>query len=221
MAQAKLPAEDQAPVRVLLVDDHPPFRIGMRVLLEQHAAITVVGEAGTGAETLQLAMQLQPDVVVLDCQLPDMEGPAVASALRDRDLAVRVLALSAYDDLKYIRGLLAAGAIGYLLKNETVDVVVAAVQAAAEGRAFFSATVAAQLAQVARPEPVVEPPTAREREVLGELALGRTNNEIARQLGISERTVRFHIENLFGRLGVENRVEAVMKAMQLGWLDAP
>lgn len=221
MAQAKLPAEDQAPVRVLLVDDHPPFRIGMRVLLEQHAAITVVGEAGTGAETLQLAMQLQPDVVVLDCQLPDMEGPAVASALRDRDLAVRVLALSAYDDLKYIRGLLAAGAIGYLLKNETVDVVVAAVQAAAEGRAFFSATVAAQLAQVARPEPVVEPPTARESEVLAELALGRTNNEIARQLGISERTVRFHIENLFGRLGVENRVEAVMKAMQLGWLDAP
>lgn len=221
MAQAKLPAENQLPVRVLLVDDHPPFRIGMRVLLEQHAMITVVGEAGTGAETLQLAAQLQPDVVVLDCQLPDMEGPAVASALRDRDLVVRVLALSAYDDLKYIRGLLAAGAIGYLLKNEAVDVVVAAVQAAAQGRAFFSATVAAQLAQVARPEPVVDPPTAREREVLAELALGRTNNEIARQLGISERTVRFHIENLFGRLGVENRVEAVMKAMQLGWLDAP
>jgi DNA-binding NarL/FixJ family response regulator len=221
MAQAKLPAENQLPVRVLLVDDHPPFRIGMRVLLEQHAMITVVGEAGTGAETLQLATQLQPDVVVLDCQLPDMEGPAVASALRDRDLVVRVLALSAYDDLKYIRGLLAAGAIGYLLKNESVDVVVAAVQAAAQGRAFFSATVAAQLAQVARPEPVVEPPTAREREVLAELALGRTNNEIARQLGISERTVRFHIENLFGRLGVENRVEAVMKAMQLGWLEAP
>jgi DNA-binding NarL/FixJ family response regulator len=210
-----------ATIRVLLVDDHPPFRIGMRVLLEQHASITVVGEAGTGAETLRLVSALQPDVVVLDCQLPDLDGPAVAAALRERDVPVRVLALSAYDDLKYVRGLLAAGATGYLLKNEAVEVVVAAVQAAARGQAFFSATVAAQLAQLARPEPVVEPPTAREREVLAELAQGRTNAEIARQLGISERTVRFHIENLFGRLDVENRVEAVMKAMHLGWLDAP
>jgi DNA-binding NarL/FixJ family response regulator len=214
-------SEDQSIIRVLLVDDHPPFRIGMRVLLEQHATIRVVGEASTGAETLRLAAQLQPDVVVLDCQLPDMDGPAVAAALRDRETPTRILALSAYDDLKYIRGLLAAGAMGYLLKNEAVEVVVAAVQAAAQGRAFFSATVAAQLAQLARPEPPVEPPTAREREVLAELALGRTNAEIARQLGISERTVRFHMENLFGRLGVENRVEAVMKAMQLGWLEVP
>lgn len=212
---------NQPQITVLLVDDHPPFRIGMRVLLEQNPAITVVGEASTGAETLRLAAELQPDVVVLDCQLPDLDGPAVAAALREQETPVRVLALSAYDDLKYIRGLLAAGATGYLLKNEAVEVVVAAVQAAAMGRAFFSATVAAQLAQLARAEPTAEPPTAREREVLAELALGRTNAEIARQLGISERTVRFHMENLFGRLGVENRVEAVMKAMQLGWLEAP
>jgi DNA-binding NarL/FixJ family response regulator len=217
----EIPRAGEAQIRVLLVDDHPPFRIGMRVLLEQNPAISVVGEASSGAETLRLAAALQPDVVVLDCQLPDMDGPAVAAALREQETPLRVLALSAYDDLKYIRGLLAAGAMGYLLKNEAVEVVVAAVQAAAMGRAYFSATVAAQLAQVARPEPLVEPPTAREREVLAELALGRTNAEIARQLGISERTVRFHIENLFGRLGVENRVEAVMKAMQVGWLEAP
>lgn len=210
-----------AKIRVLLVDDHPPFRIGMRVLLEQNPAIAVVGEASTGAETLQLAATLQPDVVVLDCQLPDMDGPAVAAALRAAEMPVRVLALSAYDDIKYIRGLLAAGAMGYLLKNEAVEVVIAAVQAAAQGRAYFSATVALQLAQLAQPEPMLEPPTAREQEVLAELAQGRTNAEIARQLGISERTVRFHMENLFGRLGVENRVEAVMKAMQVGWLEAP
>ncbi len=213
--------EIQPKIRVLLVDDHPPFRIGMHVLLEQNPLISVVGEAGTGAETLRLAAQLQPDVVVLDCQLPDMDGPALAAALRSLEINIRLLALSAYDDLKYIRGLLAAGAMGYLLKNEAVEVIVAAVQAAAQGRAFFSATVAAQLAELARGEPRVESPTAREREVLAELALGRTNAEIAHQLGISERTVRFHIENLFGRLSVENRVEAVMKAIQLGWLEVP
>src|SRR5215213_4250977 len=98
----------QAQIRVLLVDDHPPFRIGMRVLLEQNPAIVVVGEASTGAEALRLAAQAQPDVVILDCQLPDLDGPAVAAALRRQDAPVRVLALSAYDDLKYIRGLLAA-----------------------------------------------------------------------------------------------------------------
>lgn len=208
-------------IRVLLVDDHPPFRVGMRVLLEQNPAIQVVGEAGTGAEALVAAGQLQPHVLVLDCQLPDMDGPALAAALRAQELPVRILALSAYDDLHYIRGLLAAGATGYLLKNEAIETIVAAVQAAAQGKAFFSAAVAVQLAQLARLDATVQPPTPREQQVLEQLALGKTNAEIARQLRIGERTVRFHVENLFGRLGVENRVEAVVRAMQSGWLDAP
>lgn len=208
-------------IRVLLVDDHPPFRVGMRVLLEQNPAIQVAGEAGTGAEALAAAEQLQPHVLVLDCQLPDMDGPAVAAALQLREPSVRILALSAYDDLRYIRGLLAAGATGYLLKNEAVETIVVAVQAAAQGKAFFSAAVAAQLAQLARQEAGLPPPTAREQQVLEQLALGKTNAEIARHLQIGERTVRFHVENLFGRLGVENRVEAVVKAIQVGWLDAP
>lgn len=212
-------------IQVLLVDDHPPFRIGMRVLLEQHPGITVVGEAGSGAEAVRLAATLQPDVIVLDCQLPDMDGPAVAVALRqtqqNEEHPVRFLALSAYDDLKYIRGLLAAGATGYLLKNEAAETIVAAVLAVAEGRAFFSASVAGQLANLARQELWAEPPTAREMEVLHQLALGLTNAEIAKELGIAERTVRFHVENLFARLNVDNRVEAVVKAMQLGWLQSP
>lgn len=117
--------------------------------------------------------------------------------------------------------LLAAGATGYLLKNEAIETIVAAVQAAAQGKAFFSAAVAAQLAQLARQEASLPPPTPREQQVLEQLALGKTNAEIARHLQIGERTVRFHVENLFGRLGVENRVEAVVKAMQVGWLNAP
>ncbi len=210
------------PIRVLLVDDHPPFRIGMRVLLEQSAAIQVVGEVDTGQAAIDQVSVLQPDVVVLDCQLPDIDGPRVAAEIQRRELPVRLLALSAYDDLKYIRGLLAAGATGYLLKNEAAETIVAAVQAAANGHAYFSASVAAKLATLAQPgNPAMERPTPREREVLHELAQGLTNSEIARKLNISERTVRFHIENLFSRLHVENRVEVVMKAIQFGWVEPP
>lgn len=206
-------------IRVMLVDDHPPFRIGMRVLLEQSQEIQVVAEADTGRAALELLAASQPTVVVLDCQLPDSDGPAVAQAIGVRLPAVRMLALSAYDDLKYIRGLLAAGALGYLLKNEAPETIVAAVQAVAAGRSYFSATVAAQFAQLARRDDLpVEAPTAREREVLQHLAKGLTNAQIAHTLGIAERTVRFHIENLFSRLQVDNRVEAVMKAIRLGWL---
>ncbi|MCE7990059.1 MAG: DNA-binding response regulator [Caldilinea sp. CFX5] len=206
-------------IRVMLVDDHPPFRIGMRVLLEQTSDIQVVAEADTGRAALEQLAASQPTVVVLDCQLPDSDGPIVAQAIQARLPMVRLLALSAYDDLKYIRGLLAAGALGYLLKNEAPETIVAAVQAVAAGRSYFSATVAAQFAQLARRADLpVAAPTAREQEVLQQLAKGLTNAQIAHTLGIAERTVRFHVENLFSRLQVDNRVEAVMKAMRLGWL---
>ncbi len=206
-------------IRVMLVDDHPPFRIGMRVLLEQHRDIQVVAEADTGRGALEQLAASEPTVVVLDCQLPDSDGPTVAQAIGARLPTVRLLALSAYDDLKYIRGLLAAGALGYLMKNEAPETIVAAVQAVAAGRTYFSATVAAKFAQLARRDDLpVEAPTAREQEVLEQLAKGLTNAQIAHTLGIAERTVRFHIENLFSHLQVDNRVEAVMKAMRLGWL---
>jgi NarL family two-component system response regulator LiaR len=207
------------PIRVLLVDDHPPFRIGMRVLLEQHPGIQVVGEAESGRTALAAVAQLQPDVVVLDCQLPDLDGPTVAAELQASGARPHLLALSAYDDLKYIRGLLAAGATGYLLKSEATETIVAAVQAAAEGKAYFSASVAAQLATLARtPADPLVTPTAREREVLACLARGLTNAEIARELGVVERTVAFHIENLLSKLAVENRTEAVVEAIRRGWL---
>lgn len=207
-------------IRVMLVDDHPPFRIGMRVLLEQNVQIQVVAEADTGRAALEQLAGSQPTVVVLDCQLPDSDGPNVAQAIHERMPTVRLLALSAYDDLKYIRGLLAAGALGYLLKNEAPETIVAAVQAVAAGKSYFSATVAAQFTQLARrDELLLAAPTVREQEVLQYLAKGLTNAQIAHALGIAERTVRFHMENLFSRLQVDNRVEAVMKAMRLGWIE--
>lgn len=219
-------------IRVLLVDDHPPFRVGMRVLLEQHAHIRVVGEADSGRaalaalEAAQRAprqagddAQRSPLVAVLDCQLPDMEGPALAAELRRRSPEVRLLALSAYDDPRYIRGMVAGGASGYLLKNEAPAAIVAAVEAAAEGRAYFSAAVAGRLAALARGEAAPEAPTAREAQVLALLARGLTNAEIAAELNIAERTAAYHVENLLSKLAVENRTEAVVEAIRRGWVS--
>jgi DNA-binding NarL/FixJ family response regulator len=203
----------------LLVDDHTAFRIGMRVLLQQSAVIEIVGEAASGKAALAQMAVLQPDIIVLDCHLPDLDGPTVATEIKKCDLPVRILALSAYDDLQYVRGMLCAGATGYLLKNEATETIVAAVQAAAQGKAYFSAAVTVQLAKLAaNNEAVMTPPTEREQDVLQQLAKGLTNAEIARALNIKERTVAFHVENLLSKLGASNRTEAVVASIRLGWL---
>ncbi|MEM7134889.1 MAG: response regulator transcription factor [Chloroflexota bacterium] len=216
-------ALQQADIRILLIDDHLPFRVGMKVLLEQVPEFEVVGEAENGVDTLAQATALRPDVLVLDCQLPDMDGPSVVETLQHCGIPVQILALSAFSDASYVRGMLAAGAIGYLLKSEAVETIIAAVQATAKGQPFFSASIATQLASMARSdpdEPSVRKPTPRELDVLRLLVEGLTNIQVARELGITERTVRFHIENLFIRLNVESRTEAVVKAIRLGWIHA-
>lgn len=206
-------------IRVLLVDDHPPFREGLRVLLDRHERIQVVGEADDGESALQQLKSLQPDVVVLDCQLPDADGPAIAAALRKDQPTVKILALSAYDDLKYIRGLLGAGATGYLLKSETLPTIMAAIEAVAQGKSYFSVAVQTQLAKlVVGLDQGLSTPTPREQEIVVLLAEGLTNAQIGRQLKIAERTVAYHVENLLSKLGVENRTQVVVKAIQQGWL---
>lgn len=209
--------------RILLVDDHLPFRVGMKMLLEQVPEFKVVGEAENAATALDQAQSLQPDVIVLDCQLADQDGPSVAEALQKSKSTIRILALSAFSDQAYVRGMLAAGAIGYLLKSEAVETIIAAVHATAIGQPYFSASIVAQLATIARNEsdlPPAKAPTPRELDVLHLLAKGMTNLQIARQLDISERTVRFHLENLFTNLDAESRTEAAMKAIRLGWITA-
>lgn len=202
-------------IRVLLADDHPTLRLGLRVLLERAPDIAVVGEAENGAETLVLLETLQPDVLVLDCELPELEGTQVAHEIRRRNLPVRVLALSAYDSECYVRGMLEAGAVGYLLKDEAPGVIVAAVQAAARGEGYFSPKIAAKVAALARGE---RPGglTEREVEVLRLVAEGLSNKEIAGQLQVTERTVGFHIGNILQKLGVASRVEAAVWAKEHG-----
>jgi len=204
-------------IRVLLADDHPSLRMGLRVLLEQEHDIQVVAEAGEGREALQQIESLRPDVAVLDCQLPVMDGVAVAMQIQERALTTRVLALSAYADEKYVRGMIAAKAVGYLLKDEAPHVISAAVRAAARGEGWFSAKVAAQIAAWARGEPSSHAGlTARELEVLRLVVAGKANKEIARILKVAERTVEFHMSNIKQKLGLASRLEAAMWAKEHG-----
>jgi DNA-binding NarL/FixJ family response regulator len=204
-------------IRVVLADDHPALRIGLRVLLEQAPDIAVVGEAGDGREALKQIVALEPAVAVIDCRLPALSGSEVAAELQRREIATRTLALSAYREDAYVRGMIDAGAVGYLLKEEAPDVIVAAVRAVARGEGWFSPPVASLLVQALH-SGAARPPhlTQREHAVLQLVGRGGTNKHIAAALRVTERTVEFHIGNLLQKLGVSSRVELALWAKDHG-----
>ncbi len=205
-------------IHVLLADDHPALRFGLRVLLEQSSEIKVVGEAGDGKQALAEIEKLRPDVVILDCELPGLDGASVAHAIRQRGWSTRVLALSAHSDERHVRGMIDAGAAGYLLKEEAPGVIVAAVQAAAKGESWFSPAVATQVAAWARGKPStpIGSLNERERSLLRWVAAGKTNKEISLAMGISEKTVEKYLGELFAKLHVSSRVEVAVLAVREG-----
>ena len=202
-------------IHVLLADDHPALRMGLRVLLDRAPDIEVGGEADDGNEALALIESLHPDVAVLDCQLPGIDGMAVAVEIGQRVPSVRVVALSAYDDDRYLAGMMAAGAVGYLLKNEAPGQIVAAVQAAMRGETLWTPEQTTRVerwrAEVAH---VRDSLTEREREVLQLVADGLSNKEIAQALYITVRTADFHVSNILRKLSVISRVEAAVWAKE-------
>lgn len=204
-------------IRVLLADDHPIIRSGIRLLLEQAPDISVVGETDRGSDVVGLVERLKPDVLLLDMEMPGKSGVAVAQELQHRGSAVRVLVLSAYDDDEYIASLLATGAAGYLTKEEALNTIVDAVRGVARGEdGWFSRRAVAQIAALARKEqtrPGIDL-TEREEEVLNMLAEGWTNQRMANALSVSERTVRFHLSNIYEKLGVSSRAEAISWALK-------
>jgi len=202
-------------IHVLLADDHPTLWLGLRVLLESAPDIEVVAEAERGEEALAKILALQPDVAVLDCQLPGFPGPEVAREIRRRGLPTRVLALSAYRYEHYIRGMLKAGAVGCLLKEEAPEAIVEAVRAAVQGGMCFSPGVADLVKAILEGKGPAKL-TEREREVLRLMAEGLSNKEIALKLTITERTVEFHVGNILRKLEVASRVEAVVWAKERG-----
>ena len=204
-------------IRVLLVDDHPIIRSGIKMLLEQASDIVVVGETDRGDDVVGLVNRLRPDVLLLDMEMPGKSGVDVARELQSTGSAVRILVLSAYDDDEYISSLISNGASGYLTKEEALGTIVEAVRGVARGEeGWFSRRAAAQIAAMARKETSSGglELTDREEEVLRMLAKGWTNTRIANELSVSERTVRFHLSNIYDKLGVGSRAEAIAWALR-------
>jgi DNA-binding NarL/FixJ family response regulator len=205
-------------IRVVLTDDHPVVRSGIRQLLEKTADIVVVGEASDGAEALRLVKALDPDVLLLDMEMPGETGVQVAKQLQAAGSAVRILALSAYDDEQYIVGLLASGAAGYLTKEEALETIAEAVRGVAHGEdGWLSRRAAAQVAAWTRKGAShTNGLTQREIEVARLAARGWTNDQIAEALSISERTVRFHLTNIYTKFGVSTRGAVIAWAVREG-----
>lgn len=215
------------PIRVVLADDHAVVRKGIRNFLEEDGDIQVVAEAADGAEAVALAAQHQPQVAVLDIQMPRMNGIEATRRIKAELPQVKILILTAYDDDPYIFALLQAGASGYVLKTAESAELVRAVKAVARGESALDPAVARKVvervaggaSQMATGDVAVEPLTEREVEVLRLAARGDTNRAIGRVLGISDRTVQGHLANIFAKLRVNTRTEAVLKAVRLGWLS--
>ncbi|WP_328472033.1 response regulator transcription factor [Actinoplanes sp. NBC_00393] len=209
-------------VRVLLVDDQALFREALGVLLGVSSELTVVGEAANGAEAVDRVAELRPDVVLMDLRMPVLDGVAATRRIREGYPATRVIALTTFDDDEDVFAALRAGAVGYLLKDVSSERLVEAVRAAVRDESVLHPSVAAKLvarvAQLPPAKPLVDPLSERELEVLRLLAQGNSNREIAAALFLAEGTVKNHVTNVLGKLGVRDRTQAALHARSLGLL---
>ena len=202
------------PVRLMIVDDHSLVRDGLRARLSVVAGLQVIGEAASGAEALELAARDEPDLMLVDVGMRGMNGIELATALRHKHPAVRVLMLSMYDNREYVLSAIRAGARGYVLKEAPTEEILAAIGAIVAGGNYFSAQLANLAALVSGDAPQL---TAREHEVLLLLAHGRSNKLVARELDISVRTVETHRLSMRRKLGVDSAAELLKIAVKNGW----
>jgi DNA-binding NarL/FixJ family response regulator len=204
-------------ITVLIADDHPVVRQGLRVLLSVQDDIAVVGEAADGREAIDLATVLAPGVILLDLKLPGLDGLGVLAELRDRGLPARALVLTSAADPASVTLAMRAGAAGFLYKDVDPDALVRAVRSVNDGNTLLAPEAAGLLVRSGRSGEAVHglgALTGREREVLAQIAEGRSNREIARLLGVSEKTVKTHVSSVLGKLGVADRTQAALYAVR-------
>ncbi len=201
-------------IRVLVVEDFPIIRSGIRNLLSRDTEIEVIGETGSGSEALQLAKELQPDVIILDMELQELSGLEVAKSLKEQGSQSRILVFSAHNDREYVQELLKNNASGYLIKDEAPEFIIEAVHGVARGeQGWVSRQITAKLQDMitAKSHPGTNL-TNREEQVLKQVVEGKTNREIGGLLQISEKTVEKHLETIYQKLGVLSRTEAAVWA---------
>ncbi|MFD3547337.1 response regulator [Streptomyces sp. NPDC058655] len=219
-----------SPVRVLLVDDQPLVRSGLRVIMADHPDLEVVGEASTGAEAVQLVRDIGPHVVVMDIRMPGMDGIEATRLITAGPTATRVLVLTTFDEDDHVYGALRAGASGFVVKDMALDDILAAIRVVAAGDALIAPGVTRRLiaefagrpeAAPARSPRLVEGITEREREVLTLIGRGRSNTEIAEDLFITVATAKSHVSRLLTKLGARDRVQLVITAYEMGLVTLP
>jgi DNA-binding NarL/FixJ family response regulator len=207
-------------IRIMLADDHPIARAGIRKFLNKATDIEIIAEASDGNQALELAKKLIPDVLLLDIELPGVKGVEVARELQSTGSTTKILVLSTYDDKQFIFGLLGNGAAGYLTKEEVPETIVEAVRGVARGeKGWVSRRVAAIMSAWTQTDEVTSKSlTPRELDVLKWVVKGKTNQEVGMELGISQKTVEKHLESVFAKLKVTSRVEAAVLAVQEKWV---
>jgi DNA-binding NarL/FixJ family response regulator len=203
-------------ISVLIVDDHSVVRRGLRMFLEDDPTLIIVGEASDGEEAVRLAMEMRPDVVLMDLLLPKLDGIAATETIRRELPDTQVVALTSVLEDVSVVGAVKAGAIGYLMKNAEADELVSAIHAAAAGQVRLSPEASKRLVREVRSPQSPETLTQRETEVLRLLAEGNSNKQIARALGVTEQTVKTHVHNLLSKLGMLSRTQAALYAARLG-----
>jgi DNA-binding NarL/FixJ family response regulator len=209
-------------LRILIADDHPLFRKGMRTLLTATADTEVIGEATTGQEVIELAATLQPDVILMDLQMPGVNGIEATRQILQTSPHIRILVITLFEDDASVFSALRAGARGYVLKDTKEEEMIRAIRAVGSGEAIFSPSIATRLMDFfaaplpAVPKEIFPTLTEREREILQLIARGSTNHDIAKQLALSVKTVNNYVSNIFSKLQVADRAQAIIRARDAG-----